>query len=129
MTQIVATDLGGELVDALSFAFGMFWETLWALIPGLAAARRDEVADHELPAAFRVFRRGDRPQACPDEQPCRMCDDRFRNSESGASVAVVARVPRNLLPDGMFHVSALPPTRRSFETTTIARCFSRSSAA
>jgi hypothetical protein len=23
-----------ELVEALSFAFGMFWEILWALIPG-----------------------------------------------------------------------------------------------
>ena len=28
--------MGGELVDALSFAFGMFWEILWALILGFA---------------------------------------------------------------------------------------------
>ncbi len=28
--------IGGELVDALSFAFGMFWEILWALILGFA---------------------------------------------------------------------------------------------
>jgi uncharacterized membrane protein YraQ (UPF0718 family) len=33
---ILATDIGGELVDALSFAFGMFWEILWALILGFA---------------------------------------------------------------------------------------------
>jgi uncharacterized membrane protein YraQ (UPF0718 family) len=29
-------DIGGEIVDALSFAFGMFWEILWALILGFA---------------------------------------------------------------------------------------------
>ena len=28
--------MGSELVDALSFAFGMFWEILWALILGFA---------------------------------------------------------------------------------------------
>jgi uncharacterized protein len=28
--------VGGEIVDALSFAFGMFWEILWALILGFA---------------------------------------------------------------------------------------------
>src|ERR671925_294734 len=32
----LAVDIGGELVDALSFAFGMFWEILWALILGFA---------------------------------------------------------------------------------------------
>ena len=33
--MLVAVDLGRELLDALSFAFGMFWEILWALILGL----------------------------------------------------------------------------------------------
>src|SRR5436309_13114341 len=28
--------VGGELLQALSFAFGMFWEILWALILGFA---------------------------------------------------------------------------------------------
>jgi uncharacterized protein len=32
----VAVDVGGELGDALSFAFGMFWEVLWALVLGFA---------------------------------------------------------------------------------------------
>jgi uncharacterized membrane protein YraQ (UPF0718 family) len=32
----LAVDVGGELVDALSFTFGMFWEILWALILGFA---------------------------------------------------------------------------------------------
>src|SRR5881409_4462213 len=30
--------VGGELAQALSFAFGMFWEILWALILGFALA-------------------------------------------------------------------------------------------
>jgi uncharacterized protein len=32
----VFASLGGEIVQALSFAFGMFWEILWALILGFA---------------------------------------------------------------------------------------------
>jgi uncharacterized protein len=34
--MLLGVDIGGELVDALSFAFGMFWEILWALILGFA---------------------------------------------------------------------------------------------
>jgi uncharacterized membrane protein YraQ (UPF0718 family) len=33
---MVLASVGGELVQALSFAFGMFWEILWALILGFA---------------------------------------------------------------------------------------------
>src|SRR5213596_787996 len=33
---MMLADLGGEIVRALSFAFGMFWEILWALILGFA---------------------------------------------------------------------------------------------
>src|SRR5437899_4412241 len=33
---MLLASIGGELVDALSFAFGMFWEILWALILGFA---------------------------------------------------------------------------------------------
>jgi uncharacterized membrane protein YraQ (UPF0718 family) len=33
---VPVADVGSELVDALSFAFGMFWEILWALILGFA---------------------------------------------------------------------------------------------
>jgi hypothetical protein len=35
MTAVVAS-IGGSLLTALSFAFGMFWEILWALILGFA---------------------------------------------------------------------------------------------
>src|SRR5207245_4642519 len=33
---IVVADVGGSFVAAFSFAFGMFWEILWALILGFA---------------------------------------------------------------------------------------------
>ena len=36
LTLPLALDLLGSLGDALSFAFGMFWEILWALILGFA---------------------------------------------------------------------------------------------
>src|SRR5205809_2027768 len=36
MSHIVAVAYGHELVRALSFAFGMFWEILWAMILGFA---------------------------------------------------------------------------------------------
>src|SRR5213593_4836691 len=41
---------GSELVDALSFAFGMFWEVLWALILGfaLSGAVQAVVAKQEM---------------------------------------------------------------------------------
>src|SRR5438445_4615532 len=34
--MVLAADVGGELGDALQFAFGMTWEVLWALILGFA---------------------------------------------------------------------------------------------
>src|SRR5438105_1703626 len=33
---MVLANIGGEILQALSFAFGMFWEVLWALILGFA---------------------------------------------------------------------------------------------
>jgi uncharacterized membrane protein YraQ (UPF0718 family) len=43
-------DVGGELLEALSFAFGMFWEVLWALILGFAisAAVQAVVSKREM---------------------------------------------------------------------------------
>jgi uncharacterized protein len=46
----LAVDIGGELVDALSFAFGMFWAILWALILGfgLSAVVQAVVSKREM---------------------------------------------------------------------------------
>src|SRR5437867_1356871 len=43
-------DLGGEMVRALSFAFGMFWEILWVLILGftLSGAVQAVVSKEEM---------------------------------------------------------------------------------
>jgi uncharacterized membrane protein YraQ (UPF0718 family) len=47
---VLGADIGGELVDALSFAFGMFWEILWALILGftLSAVVQAVVSKREM---------------------------------------------------------------------------------
>src|SRR4029079_18915248 len=47
---MLAVGVGSELVDALSFAFGMFWEILWALILGyaLSAVVQAVVSKREL---------------------------------------------------------------------------------
>src|ERR1035437_858007 len=49
MTAVVAS-IGGSLLTALSFAFGMFWEILWALILGfaLSAAVQAVVSKREM---------------------------------------------------------------------------------
>src|SRR5436853_3013266 len=48
--MIIVANIGGSLVDALSFAFGMFWEILWALILGfaLSAAVQAVVSKREM---------------------------------------------------------------------------------
>jgi hypothetical protein len=47
---VSVSDLGRELLEALSFAFGMFWEVLWALILGFAisAAVQAVVSKREM---------------------------------------------------------------------------------
>ena len=56
--ELLAVDVAGELSDALSLSFGMFWEILWPLILGFAisAAVQPVVSKAEmrrlLPEAF-----------------------------------------------------------------------------
>src|SRR5437867_5173630 len=52
-------DLGGEMVRALSFAFGMFWEILWALILGFALSG----------AVQAVVSKGEMRRLLPDDSP------------------------------------------------------------
>src|SRR5438034_3346268 len=51
--------IGGELAQALSFAFGMFWEILWALILGFALAG----------AVQAVVSKGEMRRLLPDDSP------------------------------------------------------------
>jgi uncharacterized membrane protein YraQ (UPF0718 family) len=56
---VVAVDVAGEIVDALSFAFGMFWEILWALILGFALSG----------AVQAVVSKGEMRRLLPDDSP------------------------------------------------------------
>jgi uncharacterized protein len=56
----LAVDVGGNMTDALSFAFGMFWEILWALILGFALSAVVQV----------VVLKGEMRRLLPDDSPC-----------------------------------------------------------
>jgi uncharacterized membrane protein YraQ (UPF0718 family) len=58
-TMPFALDIGKELGDALSFAFGMFWEILWALILGFALSG----------VVQAVVSKGEMRRLLPDDSP------------------------------------------------------------
>ena len=55
----LAVDLGNEVGNALSFAFGMFWEILWALILGFGLSA----------VVQAVVSRGEMRRLLPDDSP------------------------------------------------------------
>ncbi len=57
--MLLGVDIGGELVDALSFAFGMFWEILWALILGFGLSAIVQA----------VVSKGEMRRLLPDDSP------------------------------------------------------------
>ena len=57
--MILALDVIAEIGDALSFAFGMFWEILWALILGFALSG----------AIQAVVSKGEMRRLLPDDSP------------------------------------------------------------
>jgi uncharacterized membrane protein YraQ (UPF0718 family) len=57
--NLLAVAVGHELVQALSFAFGMFWEVLWALILGFALSG----------AVQAVVTKGEMRRLLPDDSP------------------------------------------------------------
>jgi hypothetical protein len=72
--ELLAVDMAGELGDALSHAFGMFWEILWALILGFAISapykrsspkRRCAVSSRTTPRARSGSPAGWAPRAPP----------------------------------------------------------------
>ena len=56
-------DLLGELGEALSFVFGMFWEILWALILGFALSG----------AVQAIVSKGEMRRLLPDDSPRSLC--------------------------------------------------------
>ncbi len=57
--MVAEIDVLGELLDALSFAFGMFWAILWALILGFAVSG----------AVQAVVSKGEMRRLPPDDSP------------------------------------------------------------
>ncbi len=57
--MLVALDVVGQVGDALSFAFGMFWEILWALILGFALSG----------VVQAVVSKGEMRRLLPDDSP------------------------------------------------------------
>jgi uncharacterized protein len=57
--MLVTATVAGKLGDALSFAFGMFWEILWALILGFALSA----------AVQAVVSKGEMRRLLPDDSP------------------------------------------------------------
>jgi uncharacterized membrane protein YraQ (UPF0718 family) len=57
--MLLAADVVGKLGDALSFAFGMFWEILWALILGFALSA----------VVQAVVSKGEMRRLLPDDSP------------------------------------------------------------
>jgi uncharacterized membrane protein YraQ (UPF0718 family) len=57
--SLIAVDLLADLADALSFAFGMFWEILWALILGFALSA----------VVHAVVSKGEMRRLLPDNSP------------------------------------------------------------
>jgi uncharacterized membrane protein YraQ (UPF0718 family) len=59
MNLLLAVDILSELADAVSFAFGMFWEILWALILGFAISA----------AVQAVVSKAEMRRLLPDDSP------------------------------------------------------------
>ena len=61
---MVLANIGGEILQAFSFAFGMFWEVLWALILGfgLSGAVQALVSKNEM------------RRLMPDDSPRAFCE-------------------------------------------------------
>lgn len=84
MTAVVAS-IGGSLLTALSFAFGMFWEILWALILGFALSA----------AVQAVVSKREMRKLLPDDSPrSLLIASGLGAASSSCSYASVALAPR-----------------------------------
>ena len=93
-------DVVAELLDALSFAFGMFWEILWALILGFALSG----------AVQAVVSKGEMRRLLPDDSPRSLClATGLGAASSSCSYAAVA------LARSLFHKGANFTAAMAFE--------------
>ena len=87
----------GDLLDALSFAFGMFWEILWALILGFALSA----------AVQAVVSKSEMRRLLPDDSPRSLClATGLGAASSSCSYAAVA-LARSLFRKGANFTAAM----------------------
>jgi hypothetical protein len=90
-------NVGGEIVQALSFAFGMFWEILWALILGFALSG----------AVQAVVSKDAMRRLMPDDSPRSLClATGLGAASSSCSYAAVA-LARSLFRKGANFTAAM----------------------
>jgi len=90
-------DVVAELLDALSFAFGMFWEILWALILGFALSG----------AVQAVVSKSEMRRLMPDDSPRSLClATGLGAASSSCSYAAVA-LARSLFRKGADFTAAM----------------------
>jgi uncharacterized membrane protein YraQ (UPF0718 family) len=94
---LLALDIGSELLDALSFAFGMFWEILWALILGFALSG----------AVQAVVSKGEMRRLLPDDSPRTLCIATGLGAASSSCSYAAVALARSLFRRGADFTAAI----------------------
>jgi uncharacterized membrane protein YraQ (UPF0718 family) len=87
---LAAIDVLAKLGDALSFAFGMFWEILWALILGFALSG----------AVQAVVSKGEMRRLLPTTRPARSAGLRASGAASSSCSYAAVALARSLFRKG-----------------------------
>src|SRR5947207_5003628 len=95
--MLVTATVAGKLGDALSFAFGMFWEILWALILGFALSA----------AVQAVVSRGEMRRLLPDDSPRSIAKASTLGAASSSCSYAAVALARSLFRKGANFTSAM----------------------
>ena len=95
--MLLALDLGGELLDALSFAFGMFWEILWALILGFTLSA----------VVQAVVAKGEMRRLLPDDSPRSLTRATLLGAVSSSCSYAAVALARSLFRKGADFTAAM----------------------
>jgi uncharacterized membrane protein YraQ (UPF0718 family) len=90
-------DIVNELLDALSFAFGMFWEILWALILGFALSG----------AVQAVVSKGEMRRLLPDDSPRSLARATLLGAASSSCSYAAVALARSLFRKGADFTAAM----------------------
>src|SRR5947207_13872408 len=92
-----AVDVLGSLGDALSFAFGMFWEILWALILGFALSGLVQA----------VVSKGEMRRLLPDDSPASLAKATALGAASSSCSYAAVALARSLFRKGANFTAAI----------------------